>query len=263
MRDIRKKLPAPLKVKEDPPHDPDRRLVQKGSIRGGKMEDSTQRKRFPRDWNTAFEANVAMPVRLQSTMTKISGHSNRRLQTVEVECFEQDSGPLACVAEDFPGEGLATVLIDCPTDATIVADCQSCSIVVTADNTPTEIDLANDPQCQSCSPCYDTVAYDCSNLAEGDCAMQDCNGICTPSDGEGGGGGGGGDEQCVDVQGWYDSDGDGCDFYAMAPDFCELIGSCCENDGYTANEACCICGSGIVGGGGGRDGGAGGGEWCR
>ena len=45
----KKKLPAPLKVREDPLHDPDRRLMQKGSIRGGKMEDSTQRKRFPQD----------------------------------------------------------------------------------------------------------------------------------------------------------------------------------------------------------------------
>ena len=178
-------------------------------------------------------------------MKKTSGLS--RFSTVE--CFEQDNGLLACLAEDFPGEGLATVFLDCPTD---VAECQSCSIVVTADSTPNEIDLQNDPQCQSCSICSDTIAFDCSNIAEGSCVMQDCDGTCTPSDGAGD------DEQCKDVPGWYDSDGPlfDCNFYAGDGN-CQLYGSDYESFGYTANEACCVCGGGSidgegVGGGGGN-----------
>jgi hypothetical protein len=153
----KKKLPPPPKVKKEF-HDPDRRLTQEGSIRGGNKEVSTQHKRSLQDWNAAFEANVAMPIRLQNMMKKASGDSNRRLQTAEVECFYQDNGLLTCVQSDFPGEGLATVFLDCPTDATSFSECQSCAIVVTADDTPNEIDLENDPQCLSCGLCPETLA---------------------------------------------------------------------------------------------------------
>lgn len=37
-----------------------------------------------------------------------------------------------------------------------------------------------------------------------------------------------------------DSFGDGCDFYETN-DACDFLGDCCENDGYTANTACCYC----------------------
>jgi hypothetical protein len=194
--------------------------------------------------NTAFEANIAMPIRLQRMTKKTSGDSNRRLQTVE--CFEQDNGLLACVQYDLPGESWATVFEDCPVSAATVLECQSCSVVFpTADDTL--------PECNSCSVCSNTVAYDCSNLAEGDCVIQDCDSICTASDGAEGDAGGG--EQCVDVPGWYDSDGDDCNFYAEDNN-CQLYGSGFENFGYTANQACCVCG----GGGGGGDGGDGGSE---
>ena len=72
----------------------------KASIRGGNKEVSTQHKRSLQDWNTAFEAHVTMPIRLQSMMKKASGDANRRLQTVE--CYEQDNGLLACVWTDVP-----------------------------------------------------------------------------------------------------------------------------------------------------------------
>jgi hypothetical protein len=171
----KKNLLTPPKVKKDSSHDPDRRLTQEGSIRGGKMEDSTQHKQSLQDWNTAFEAHVAMPIRMQSMMKKASGDSNRRLQTVE--CILQDNGLLACVQSDFPGEGLATVFLDCPTDASSVVECQSCAIVVTADDTPNAIDLENDPQCLSCGICPDALEWDCSNLFdEGDCIIADCDG---------------------------------------------------------------------------------------
>jgi hypothetical protein len=68
------------------------------------------------------------------------------------------------------------LFFDCPTDATSVTECQSCSIVVTTDDTPNETDLTNDLQCQSCGMCPDTMSYDCSNLAEGACVIADCDG---------------------------------------------------------------------------------------
>jgi hypothetical protein len=51
--------------------------------------------------------------------------------------------------------------------------------------------------------------------------------------------------ECEDVPGWYDADGPeyDCTWYAQYGN-CELFGSGLENDGYTANEACCVCGGG-------------------
>merc|ERR1719276_641994 len=53
----------------------------------------------------------------------------------------------------------------------------------------------------------------------------------------------------MDVLGWHDSDGDDCAWHAGSGDNneCEEWGSCCENDGHTANTACCVCGGGIGG----------------
>jgi hypothetical protein len=53
-----------------------------------------------------------------------------------------------------------------------------------------------------------------------------------------------GGEQCEDIQGWYDSDGPeyDCAYYAEN-DACEFAADY-ENNGYTANEACCFCGGG-------------------
>jgi rRNA maturation protein Nop10 len=49
----------------------------------------------------------------------------------------------------------------------------------------------------------------------------------------------------MDVTGWYDADGPeyDCTWYAL-DDNCQLYGSELENFGYTANEACCVCGGG-------------------
>jgi len=50
---------------------------------------------------------------------------------------------------------------------------------------------------------------------------------------------GGGTTDCVDVEGWVDSDGDGCDFYDEFN--CMLFGDWFENEGHTASTACCAC----------------------
>lgn len=61
---------------------------------------------------------------------------------------------------------------------------------------------------------------------------------------------------CYDVPGWVDSIGDGCESYGYAilddyyrtdenVDWCVLVGASYENDGDTAQSACCICGGGI------------------
>jgi hypothetical protein len=49
----------------------------------------------------------------------------------------------------------------------------------------------------------------------------------------------------MDVLGWYDADGQeyDCTWYAQDGN-CQLYGSELENFGYTANEACCVCGGG-------------------
>jgi len=52
-------------------------------------------------------------------------------------------------------------------------------------------------------------------------------------------------EECVDVPGWHDIFHDECAWYGEDDDNCEDYGSCCGNDGHTANTACCACGGGI------------------
>jgi len=44
--------------------------------------------------------------------------------------------------------------------------------------------------------------------------------------------------------GWTDAMGDGCDWYAEHPDGCTQFGGDFANQGYTANEACVVCGGG-------------------
>jgi hypothetical protein len=54
--------------------------------------------------------------------------------------------------------------------------------------------------------------------------------------------GGGTSSGCEDEPGWTDLDGDGCSWYAEDPLYrCSVFGSCCENNGFTASEACCVC----------------------
>lgn len=49
--------------------------------------------------------------------------------------------------------------------------------------------------------------------------------------------------ECSDIPDWVDSYGDGCDWYI--PDSrCDDFGSWYSNLGYTATEACCVCGGG-------------------
>jgi len=44
---------------------------------------------------------------------------------------------------------------------------------------------------------------------------------------------------------WTDMDGDDCSFYTEYPDFCGEMATWSGNGGYTANEACVVCGGGI------------------
>lgn len=50
---------------------------------------------------------------------------------------------------------------------------------------------------------------------------------------------------CFDRQGWENSRGRDCDWHASAGLRCSLWGSFFEKNGYTANEACCVCGGGV------------------
>ena len=49
---------------------------------------------------------------------------------------------------------------------------------------------------------------------------------------------------CFDVPGWFDSAGDGCDWYERIDTRCEDYGDGFFNMGHIANTACCVCGGG-------------------
>ena len=50
-------------------------------------------------------------------------------------------------------------------------------------------------------------------------------------------------DACTDSLGWYDSDGDTCEWYAEGGR-CARFGNYFQNFGETANQACCVCGGG-------------------
>ena len=52
---------------------------------------------------------------------------------------------------------------------------------------------------------------------------------------------------CMDVSGWYDSGGTDytCSWYGSNSNYCGSYGNSYTNFGYTANQACCVCGGGI------------------
>jgi hypothetical protein len=88
---------------------------------------------------------------------------------------------MACLQKDFPYKGFSTVFLECPETASTILECARCEIIMTDEGTLNEIDLANKSQCTSCTVCQNTAAFNCSNLVKGDCAIQDCHGICTAS----------------------------------------------------------------------------------
>ena len=49
---------------------------------------------------------------------------------------------------------------------------------------------------------------------------------------------------CQDIANWVDSTGEGCNWYGSKPNLCDYFGDCCEESGYIANTACCVCGGG-------------------
>jgi hypothetical protein len=58
--------------------------------------------------------------------------------------------------------------------------CLGCAILGSVNG---EHDPENDPPCLECSLCFVSVAYNCSNLAEGNCVEQTCSGACIASGG--------------------------------------------------------------------------------
>ena len=108
------------------------------SSRSGKT-DSAQCKWSLQDWNIAFQANVAMPVWLQSTMKKTSFGPNHCLLQ---KCIELDNVFLSCGFEDVPADCFTTLFVNC--DANSV-QCQCCTIFVNIDDSC--------PQCHSCTIC--------------------------------------------------------------------------------------------------------------
>jgi hypothetical protein len=98
---------------------------------------------------------------------------------LQYSCQEDQHGDVFCVAEDYPVTGFLTVFRDClPFDTTNALQCGRCAIIP-SDDTPLEIDLVNDKQCNSCTVCSDKAAYNCSNLDSGDCSVHDCDGTCS------------------------------------------------------------------------------------
>jgi hypothetical protein len=166
-----------IKIKKDP-HDLDRRLTQEGSVRGGEIIESLPRERSLHDLkkNSAFVANVVMPVQFQGKLEKTSGGSSRRLQD-DFYCESLDDGSLACCQDNMPSTDFVLCLI-CPADVVEAADCYACGII-----------SDDGEMCDSCTMCSDTVAWDCSNIATGECAITDCNSCLGENDGGGGGGG--------------------------------------------------------------------------
>lgn len=159
-----------IKVKKDF-NDSDRRLAQKGSIRGGNKKDSIQRERSLQGLNNkiAFAADVSMPVQLQGMSEKASGGSNRRLE--DTPCNTNADGSLTCRWEDYPKEGFH-IVVSCPASATALSDCSTCAIASDY----------NADECSSCVICSDTfAAFDCSNIDEDECAIVDCDGNCQES----------------------------------------------------------------------------------
>jgi hypothetical protein len=81
--------------------------------------------------------------------------------------------------------------------------------------------------------------YDVSGQASANLACCECGGgrnTGDPSDDES-------SDDCLDQQGWYDSGGDGCEWYIDQPDDkCHSYGV----NGVTAADVCCICGGGVT-----------------
>jgi hypothetical protein len=122
-------------------------------------------------------ADVAAPILLANKLSKAPGNDPRRLQTAE--CVVLDDVSVGYVQVGFPGDGFYTVFVDCPIDSPTVLDCLGCAIFGSSGG---EIDPSTDPTCLDCSLCFDSLAYDCSNIGEGNCVAQTCSGACTASD---------------------------------------------------------------------------------
>ena len=95
---------------------------------------------------------------------------NGKCTPVVSKCSEMADGSLICHEKDYPGEDFS-IHFFCPASASPPFECANCTIAA-----PDDVSL-----CNSCTICSDTVAYDCSNVAEGDldCVVRDCNGYCS------------------------------------------------------------------------------------
>lgn len=91
---------------------------------------------------------------------------------LQYSCQQDQPGGVSFVAEDSLVTGFLTVFWDClPSDTTNALQRGRCAIIP-SDDTPLEIDLVNDKQCNSCTVCSDNAAYNCSNLDSGDTEME-------------------------------------------------------------------------------------------
>lgn len=158
------------------PKDCDRRLQNKASPKDGTQGNKGLRGNKA---DTDFMADVAAPILLADKLSRASGSDpSRRLQTAE--CFVLSDASVACVIDGFPGNGFYTVFVDCPAESPTMFACLGCAILGSVNG---ERDPENDPPCLECSLCFESVAYDCSNLAEGNCVEQTCSGACIASGG--------------------------------------------------------------------------------
>ena len=145
--------------------------------------------------STSFWSDITVPINVRSLLEKkvnpasvfdssqgvagsalMPSDSNRLLQ-VSAECFQFPDGSLACVQENSPASGYATFFYNCPSSLSSFLECGSCGVLA-EDNTPDTI--TDNPVCTSCTICSSTAgfAFDCSNLAAGDCVAVDCDGNC-------------------------------------------------------------------------------------
>ena len=175
--DLMTKLePQDITLKDDS-DDGDRRLKNKVSPKDG-TEGNLKGLRGNKASDADFMADVAAPILLANKLNKASDSDpNRRLQTAD--CVVLDDGSVGCIAEGFPGTGFYTIFVDCPISSPTVFDCLGCAIF----GSNGEPDPLTDPTCLDCSLCFESVAYDCSNLGEGNCIAQTCSGDCTASGG--------------------------------------------------------------------------------
>lgn len=94
--------------------------------------------------------------------------------------FNVNSPEFFCVKEEYPRPGFKTAYRECPSSGDHLS-CDRCTIYET-DSEYQSISFSNPNKCTSCTLCSSSVAWDCSNLADGPCSIRDCDGNCVGND---------------------------------------------------------------------------------